>query len=531
MTGPSPVAIIAEPDAGVISRSEMAAAEARLAAYLLALGFRHGSHIALLAENHPRYLEVVQGVLRAGLRIAPLNYHMETPEIAYMITATESVVLISTQACRDLADAALAHVGRKVTRLSLDPTPPAPWAELTQVTATAGEGASSRAAEGGTFTFFSSGSTGVPKGVLRPLSGKPPGAKTEADRRFAALYGFRPGMVSLSPAPLYHAAPLVWANSVASVGGTTVLMSRFDARAALELIDRHRVTHQQAVPTMLQRMLRLPREVRDSFDTSSLETVVHSGGPCTVELKHEVIGWLGPIVHEYYSGSESAGRTVIGPEDWLGHPGSVGRAWACTIHILDADGTELSPLEEGEVWFDGGSFQYLGDDEATRRARNAQGWTTIGDIGYLDADEYLFLTDRKSNLVVTGGVNVYPQEAESALSTHPQVRDVAVTGLPDDDLGEIVTAFVELEHGVTATDALAGELLDYCRSRLALYKCPRVLRFTVAIPRMPSGKIRRSRLRASELAGSRAATSARPWAAAGRTPPAGPGTSAAPGGS
>jgi long-chain acyl-CoA synthetase len=430
---------------------------------------------------------------------------MGTAEIAYMITATESAILVSTQSCAELADAALAHVSQDVTRLSLDPAPPQAWAELTRVAGMTDDDARSGAAEGGAYTFFSSGSTGVPKGILRPLSSKPPDAETEADRRFAALYGFRPGMVSLSPAPLYHAAPLVWANSVARVGGTTVLMSRFDARTALELIDRYQVTHLQVVPTMLQRMLRLPRELRNSFDVSSLEAVVHSGGPCAVALKHAVIDWLGPIAHEYYSGSESAGRTVIGTQDWLAHPGSVGQAWKCTIHILDADGTELGPFEEGEVWFDGGSFQYLGDDEATRRARNASGWTTMGDIGYLDDDAYLFLTDRKSNLVVTGGVNVYPQEAELALSTHPQVRDVAVTGVPDDDLGEIVAAFVELEDGVPASDALAEELLDYCTSRLALYKCPRALRFAGAIPRMPSGKIRRSELRDGAFADSGAA--------------------------
>jgi long-chain acyl-CoA synthetase len=420
---------------------------------------------------------------------------MNIREIAYMITVTSSAILISTQACSDLANAALAQVSHDVQRLSLDPAPSPPWAELTQAAGEAADGVPIRSGEGGTYTFFSSESTGVPKGVLRPLGSKPSDAETEADRRFTALYGFRPGMVSLSPAPLYHAGPLVWANSVASVGGKTVLMSRFDAHAALELIDRHRVTHLQMVPTMLQRMLRLPRELRDSFDISSLETVVHSGGPCAVDLKREIMDWLGPIVHEYYSGSESTGRTVIGPQDWLAHPGSVGQAWKCMIHILDAAGAELSPFEEGEVWFEGGSFRYLNDDEATRRAHNPQGWTTIGDIGYVDADGYLFLTDRKSNLVVTGGVNVYPQEAESVLSAYPLIRDVAVTGLPDDDLGEIIAAFVELEDGCAASDALATELLDYCRSRLALYRCPRVLRFVRSVPRMPSGKIRRSELR------------------------------------
>jgi fatty-acyl-CoA synthase len=310
------------------------------------------------------------------------------------------------------------------------------------------------------------------------------------------LYGFGEDTVYLSPAPLYHAAPLRFSMTVHRLGGTTVIIDRFEASSCLELIERHRVTHVQMVPTMFVRLLRLPEEQRRRFDLSSLRAVIHAAAPCPPEVKAQMIDWLGPIVHEYYSATEIYLLTAIDSEDWLAHRGSVGRPLIGTAHIRDDDGRELPPGTPGVVWSEGGgAFEYHNDSEKTAASRNEHGWTTVGDIGYLDEEGYLYLTDRKADMIISGGVNIYPQEAENVLVTHPAVADAAVFGIPHDDLGEVVKAVVELLPTDRPPGEVEAELLAYCHERLAKYKCPRSIDFAEALPRHPTGKLYKRLLR------------------------------------
>jgi acyl-CoA synthetase (AMP-forming)/AMP-acid ligase II len=311
------------------------------------------------------------------------------------------------------------------------------------------------------------------------------------------LFGFSRDTVYLSPAPLYHAAPAGWTTGTQRIGGTVVVMEHFDAIELLAAIERHRVTHLQVVPTHLVRLLKLPAEVRARYDLSSLQLVVHAAAPCPVAVKRAALEWLGPIIHEYYAGSEGNGFCAIGPEEWLTHPGSVGRSLLGAIHIVGPDGDELPAGAEGEVWFESPRrFEYHGDPAKTASAWNDAGWSTIGDIGTVDAEGFLYLTDRASNMIISGGVNIYPREIEDVLLGHPAVLDAAVIGTPDADLGEQVTAFVQPDPAVGA-DArdLPAELIAYCRSRLAHFKCPRRVEIVDELPRLPTGKLLKRLLR------------------------------------
>lgn len=296
--------------------------------------------------------------------------------------------------------------------------------------------------------------------------------------------------VYLSPAPLYHTAPSFWSMVVQSMGGTTVVMEKFDPERALECIERYGVTHGQFVPAMFVRMLKLPEAVRKSYDLSSLRRVVHAAAPCPVEIKRRMIDWWGPIIDEYYASSEAVGASFIRAEEWLDHPGSVGRPLVGVPHILDENGAELPAGEIGEIYYEGGhSFEYLKDDAKTRASRDARGWVTVGDVGYLDDGGYLFLTDRRHHMIISGGVNIYPQEAEDLLVTHPKVMDAAVFGVPDDEMGQSVKGVVQTVDPADATESFGRELLEWLRDRLAHYKCPRSLSFEAQLPRSDTGKL------------------------------------------
>ncbi len=348
--------------------------------------------------------------------------------------------------------------------------------------------------------LYSSGTTGRPKGIKPGAVGGAFGAPTSFGALVAGLYGFGEGKVYLSPAPLYHAAPAGWTNAVHRLGGTAVVMDRFDPLATLALIEEHRVTHVQFVPTHLVRLLKLPEDERARFDLSSLECVVHAAAPCPPEVKRAALDWLGPIVHEYYSGSEGAGFCAIGPEEWLAHPGSVGTSLLGTAHVTDADGAELGPGEVGQIWFESGqTFSYHGDAEKTSAAHNDRGWSTLGDMGYLDADGYLYLTDRVTNMIISGGVNIYPREIEDVLILHPAVADVAVVGIPDPDMGEAVRAVVQLADGAPAA-GLETDLVAFARERLSSFKCPRSVVVVDELPRLATGKLAKRLLPASVLA-------------------------------
>jgi fatty-acyl-CoA synthase len=345
--------------------------------------------------------------------------------------------------------------------------------------------------------WYSSGTTGRPKGVHVPLPDGPIGVPDAEIKFLGEQYGYSTDTVHLALGPLCHGAPLAYAFITQRFGGTVVLTGRFDAEATLRAIDHRRVTVMHAVPTMFVRMLKLPREVRDRCDHSSLRAVVHGAAPCPVDVKRAMIEWWGPIIWEYYSGTEGHGSTLISSEDWLEHPGSVGRARRGVLHILDEHGNEVGPGEPGTVYFENPASRsvYFHDPEGTAAMRDPHGWATLGDVGYLDDDGYLYLTDRWSFKIVSGGVNIYPREIEDVLLAHPDVWDVAVIPVPEPDLGEAVVAVVQLRDGA-ARDDLADDLGSWCRERLAAYKCPKRIVFDVELPRQDNGKLYKRALRA-----------------------------------
>jgi acyl-CoA synthetase (AMP-forming)/AMP-acid ligase II len=349
----------------------------------------------------------------------------------------------------------------------------------------------------GMFMFYSSGTTGRPKGIKPPLPGAPFGEGLHAIvLLIQGLFGFTGDAVYLCPAPLYHAAPLGWSTAVQRLGGTVVVMESFDPLRALQVIEERHVTHAQFVPTHFVRMLKLDEGARTGPDLSTLQVAVHAAAPCPVEVKQQMLAWWGPIIHEYYSGSEGSGFCAVGPEDWLTHPGTVGQPLVGTIHVLDDDGDSVPQGQAGQIWFESDvRFEYHNDPDKTKDAFNDRGWSSLGDIGYLDGDGFLYLTDRASHMIISGGVNIYPQEVENELTLHPAVADVAVIGAPNPDFGEEVKAVVVAADPAAAGPELGEQLMAYCRERLAHYKCPVSVDFVDELPRLPTGKLLKRELR------------------------------------
>lgn len=466
----------------------------RLAGRLAGAGVAVGSTVAIVMENDPAYFEAVWAAQRAGVYYVPVNWHLTAQEVDYLVTDSGAGAVLCSPKLLPLVDVARTHLQPPALELVLtseggDPDDTAPPDGVPT-----GPSAPSPEVDGA-IMFYSSGTTGRPKGIRRPLSGRPFGAPGFLDKLLVERYGFGPDSVYLSPAPLYHAAPLGWSMAVHRIGGTVVVMDHFDPEALLVAIEQYRVTHVQLVPTMMVRLLKLPAERRAAADLSSLQMVVHAAAPCPVEVKRQMLAWLGPIVHEYYAGSEGNGLCAIGPEEWLAHPGSVGRPLFGELHIVGDDGNELPPGEVGTIYFGGTPpFEYHNDPEKTRQAFDAHGWSTLGDLGYVDPDGYLYLSDRRTNLVISGGVNIYPREVEDVLVLHPAVADVAVLGEPHEELGQQVVAFVELADPDTASDELADALIEHCRAHLAQFKCPRRIVFDQDLPRTPTGKLAKHRL-------------------------------------
>jgi long-chain acyl-CoA synthetase len=478
----------------VVSYRELVERSRRCARLMRDLGARHGTSVAILMENHHRYLEIAWAAQRSGLRYTGISNRLTADEVAYILRDSASRILFASAATADVARAAAAAAPEVAARVAVDPGVSGfdPYDDLIAAVPAA---PLDDEREGADF-LYSSGTTGRPKAISIGLPLDPIGTPPAIVGLFRRLYGFGEDTVYLSPAPLYHAAPLRFSMTVHRLGGTTVIIDRFEASSCLELIERHRVTHVQMVPTMFVRLLRLPEEQRRRFDLSSLRAVIHAAAPCPPEVKAQMIDWLGPIVHEYYSATEIYLLTAIDSEDWLAHRGSVGRPLIGTAHIRDDDGRELPPGTPGVVWSEGGgAFEYHNDSEKTAASRNEHGWTTVGDIGYLDEEGYLYLTDRKADMIISGGVNIYPQEAENVLVTHPAVADAAVFGIPHDDLGEVVKAVVELLPTDRPPGEVEAELLAYCHERLAKYKCPRSIDFAEALPRHPTGKLYKRLLR------------------------------------
>ena len=447
---------------------------------LRSLGVARGDTIAYWLPNVPAVFEVYWAGQRAGVYITPIGTSLTGAEAGYIVENSGAKLLVASPGIPGLGDLA---TPAGITVLTLEQ-----WRD-----ALAEQPSTPIADEApGFHMVYSSGTTGRPKGIRLPL---PAGGVT--DLHFLAEmsqrnWGTGPDTVYLSPAPLYHTAPLAYTTSCHRLGGTVLVMPKFDPEAALAAIEAHRVTITQMVPTMFVRLLKLPEAVRRRYDVSSLKTVIHAAAPCPVPIKHAMIEWLGPIIHEYYGGSEGNGSTMIRAEDWLRKPGSVGKSSWGAVHICDDAGHELTSGEQGTVYFEGGwDFQYLGDDAKTRDSRNPlhPTWSTLGDVGYLDSDGYLFLTDRKSYMIITGGVNVYPQEVENLLITHPRVADAAVIGVPNPEFGEEVKAVVQPLDPADATPAFAADLLSFCRSHLSPIKCPRSVDFNLSLPRLDNGKL------------------------------------------
>jgi long-chain acyl-CoA synthetase len=458
----------------------------RLAHAFRAAGLRTGDHLALMMENSSALLEVTWAAQRSGLYYTALNSHLRRSEVQHILDDCGAVAFVVSAGLGEVAgDLDLDRI-----RLRVSVGGKLPGFEPYDEVLAGGEPTPVDDGAEGREMLYSSGTTGVPKGVRKTLTPGPPGDPGAASVQIAMNIGARGiggDTVYLSPAPLYHSAPLVYCMATHRLGGTCVVMESFDAAACLAAIERYRVTHAQFVPTMFTRMLRLPEDERRSYDLTSLTWAVHAAAPCPVPVKQEMMAWWGPIIHEYYAGTEDIGASQITPEEWLAHPGSVGRPLG-EVHIVGPDDDEVAVGQTGTVYFAGGrEFEYHNDPDKTARMRNARGWRTLGDVGHVDEDGYLYLTDRASDMVVSGGVNIYPREAELALAAHPQVVDVAVFGVPDEEMGEALLAVVQPDDPSSPPDP--GELLSWCRERLAAFKCPRRVKFVESMPRDPSGKL------------------------------------------
>ncbi|UMB71505.1 fatty-acid--CoA ligase FadD4 [Mycobacterium paraterrae] len=472
-----------------VSFADLEARANKLAQFLRRSGLVAGDTVAVLMENNEHIHAAMWAAKRSGLYYTLINTHLSSTEVAYIVQDSTAKAIIASRGMRDACEqlAQTLPAGLPPVALIADDEL-AGWQRYPACVA--GEPARPIGDEcDGQLLQYSAGSTGRPKGIRRPLRPRGTAVSSLSTPVFEAL-GVDHNSVYLSPAPTYHTAPAMWTMAAQAAGATTILMEKFDAEAALECIQRHGVTHAQFVPTMFVRMLRLPEETRMRYDLSTLRRVVHAAAPCPPEIKRQMIDWWGPIIDEYYGSSEGAGISFIRADEWLAHPGSVGKPLLGTPHILDDRAAELGPGQVGEIYYDGGyPFEYLNDAAKTAAARSVEGWVTVGDVGYLDEEGYLYLTDRRDHMIISGGVNIYPQETENLLVSHPLIVDAAVFGVPDPVMGQSVTAVVQLADPGLASAGLADELIAWLRSRMAHYKCPRTLHFEPQLPRTDAGKL------------------------------------------
>jgi long-chain acyl-CoA synthetase len=503
-TQPDHPAVIMAGTGETISYGELEASSNRLAHLLRARGLARLDHYAIFMENNAPYVACCAAGERAGLYYTCINSYLTAEELAYILDNSRSRVLITSRQKLPVAQAALPACprvelvlvvdgpgyGARIMNLgeATDPFPATPIADEAL----------------GTAMLYSSGTTGRPKGIQRPLPEQPPSEKLPIFAFLLQLWRYREGMVYLSPAPLYHSAPIAAVGLTIAIGGTAIVMERFDPEHYLQLVAKYRVTHSQLVPTMFSRMLKLPESTRCGYDLSSLEVAVHAAAPCPVPVKEQMIAWWGPIIHEYYGATEGLGFAACDSAEWLAHKGTVGRVMLGRLHVLDEEMRELPIGTAGTLWFDTATpFAYFDDPERTREARSADGsMSTVGDVGYLDHDGYLYLTDRATFMIISGGVNIYPQECENLLVTHPKIADAAVFGVPNADLGEEVKAVVQLMPGIEPSPAVAAELIAFCAEHLARHKVPRSVDFEEELPRLPTGKLYKRVLRDRYWSGS-----------------------------
>jgi len=480
-----------------VTYAELEARSNRLAHFLRGVGLKRLDHYAIFMENNARYLECCGAGERSGLYYTCINSFLTPDEVAYIVNNSESKVLIFSDEKRAVAMQALAGcpnvevalvvdgAGTGTRILNLDqatrtfPDTPIPDESL------------------GTAMLYSSGTTGGPKGIVRPLPEVAPAEPLPVYQFLENLWRYREGLTYLSPAPLYHSAPHVAVNLTIRMGGTAVIMEHFDPEHYLRLVQQYRPTHSQLVPTMFWRMLKLPEDIRARYDVSSLEVAVHASAPCPVQVKEQMIDWWGPIILEFYGATEGLGFTACDTDEWLAHRGTVGKVVFGDLCALDDDMQPVPNCEPGTLWFKPGSeFSYFNDPVKTAESRSPDGtMTTVGDVGYLDDNGYLYLTDRTTFMIISGGVNIYPQECENLLITHPKVADAAVFGVPNEDLGEEVKAVVQPMPGVAPGPELADELIAFCGEHLSRQKVPRSIDFEAELPRLPTGKLYKRHLR------------------------------------
>ncbi len=494
--GPDRPAVIVAESGDVLTYRQLDDNSAALARVLYDAGLRRGDVVALVSDNAAQVFEVYWATQRSGLYITAVNHHLTAREAAYIVRDSGARAVVVSAALSELAAEVAAQVDNPGLRLAFGGD--VPGFDCYE-TALAEAGPRLHGETSGAVMLYSSGTTGFPKGVKPPLPDRridEPGDPIVA--MASHFYGINANDSYLSPAPVYHAAPLRWCGMVQALGGTVVLAKKFDAEATLRYIERYRITVAQLVPTMFVRLLKLDETIRGRYDLSSLRVLMHSAAPCPIDVKRAMIKWLGPVLYEFYGSTEAHGLTFIDSEQWLAHSGSVGRSVLGVLHICDDDGRELPAGAVGIVYFerDHLPFEYHNDPDKTAAACHPEHrfWTTVGDLGYVDCDGFLYLTDRKSFMIISGGVNIYPQEVENALALHPAVFDVAIVGVPHPEMGEEVKALVQLAPGVDGSDAVAQELIDYVRDRIAHYKAPRSIEFVDDLPRTPTGKLVKSKL-------------------------------------
>jgi acyl-CoA synthetase (AMP-forming)/AMP-acid ligase II len=488
-TTPDKPAVLMD-DGRALSYRELEDRSNQLAHVFRAAGLAVGDHVAFVLENRLELFVVAWAAQRTGLYYTACSTRLGVDELGYIVSDCGARALIASASTVGVA--ALIAAPDVELRLVMDDVAVDGWDSFDAVVDAQPTTPVDDQAEGADM-LYSSGTTGRPKGVKPPLPAGEFPMQSSVGALAGLLFGVSSETVYLSPAPLYHAAPLRFSLAGQRFGATVVVMEHFDPERFLRDVETFRVTFTQVVPTMFIRLLKLPDSVRSRYDLSSLTAVVHAAAPCPVEVKERMIEWWGPIIHEYYAGTEGNGFVYCNSEQWLAHKGTVGSSLLGPLHILDESGVEVPVGETGTVYFEGGaaSFEYHGDSAKTASSRDpgGHGWSTLGDVGHVDEDGFLYLTDRKAYMIISGGVNIYPQEAENLLAMHPLVDDVAVFGIPDEEMGEAVHAVVQPAPGALAGPALAAELIAYCRDRLAHYKCPRSVDFRDELPRHPTGKL------------------------------------------
>ena len=472
----------------VVTFSQLEERANRCSHFFREAGLQPKDHICIYMDNNARFLEISSAAKVAGLTYTLVSKYLNSSEIEYIVNDCQARLLIVSIAVKEVAAQLVDRcpsiekwvmVGGTIDGyLSYEEEmakyPDTPIPECPE----------------GRDMLYSSGTTGRPKGIVKVLPDVPFGTQDASEKDFARLFRLDSDTVYLSPSPLYHAAPHRFCMWSLRLGGTIIVMEKYDSVEALSLIEKYRVTHAQWVPTMMIRMLKLPEEERNRFDLSSMKIAIHSAAMCPVDVKEKMIQWWGPIIYEYYSATEGTSLFFIDSEEWLAHKGSVGKCYRGIPHIVNELQEELPIGEVGTVYIENGfPFKYLNDPEKTAESQNAKGWVTLGDIGHMDSDGYLYLTDRRTDMIISGGINIYPQEVENALVIHPKVEDVAVFGIPHEEFGQQVKAVVKRADFEDSETALETELLEYCYSKLAKIKCPKSIDFRDELPRTPTGKL------------------------------------------